>query len=195
MTPSLLFLDPAVVGDRPLPTVRSLCRHYRGVRFVVCGFVDGSEEANYLRIGIRGYLRVDATGPMIKKVVQAVRRGELWISRRTVTLFLTELGFIHAAAETYHSSPGRLSARELQVARLVMTGASNKEIAKALQITERTVKAHLSHIFAKLGISHRVELFGIQDELFAPGACLENETGREVQAEDTTKGQSAKPLM
>ncbi|MBL8432557.1 MAG: helix-turn-helix transcriptional regulator, partial [Dechloromonas sp.] len=51
-----------------------------------------------------------------------------------------------------------LSGRETQVARLVASGASNKEIADQLAITERTVKAHLTVIFEKLGVRDRLQL-------------------------------------
>ena len=51
-----------------------------------------------------------------------------------------------------------LSDRETQVARLVSAGASNKEIAENLLITERTVKAHLSAVFEKLGVRDRLQL-------------------------------------
>lgn len=51
-----------------------------------------------------------------------------------------------------------LSERELQAAKLVAGGASNKEIADQLAITERTVKAHLSAIFEKLGVRDRLQL-------------------------------------
>ncbi|MGH2608184.1 MAG: LuxR C-terminal-related transcriptional regulator [Tepidiformaceae bacterium] len=53
-----------------------------------------------------------------------------------------------------------LSDRELEVARLVARGFSNKQIASELTVSEGTVKAHVSHILAKLGISHRAELIG-----------------------------------
>jgi DNA-binding NarL/FixJ family response regulator len=52
----------------------------------------------------------------------------------------------------------RLSDREQEVARLIMQGAANKDIANTLGITERTVKAHIGHAFEKLGVSNRIEL-------------------------------------
>jgi DNA-binding NarL/FixJ family response regulator len=54
--------------------------------------------------------------------------------------------------------PEELSGREAEVAREVVAGRSNKEIARVLGITERTVKAHLGAIFAKLGVRDRLQL-------------------------------------
>jgi DNA-binding CsgD family transcriptional regulator len=66
---------------------------------------------------------------------------------------------LHAAKLLGHAThPGGLSDREVEVARLVATGISNKQIATELSISERTVARHLSNIFAKLGVSSRAGL-------------------------------------
>jgi two-component system, NarL family, nitrate/nitrite response regulator NarL len=57
-----------------------------------------------------------------------------------------------------HSDPHDLSAREREVVELIAGGGSNKEIAERLGITERTVKAHLTSVFQKLGLSSRLQL-------------------------------------
>jgi DNA-binding CsgD family transcriptional regulator len=54
-----------------------------------------------------------------------------------------------------------LTGRELEVARLVMTGKTNREIAAELFVSEKTVETHLSHAFTKLGVSSRAALAGV----------------------------------
>ena len=56
---------------------------------------------------------------------------------------------------------GELSERELEVLRLLVDGASNKGIAQRLSLSENTVKAHLSHIFNKLGVQSRAEAVAV----------------------------------
>jgi DNA-binding CsgD family transcriptional regulator len=59
------------------------------------------------------------------------------------------------------SGDAGLTGRELEVARLVMTGKTNREIAAELFLSEKTVETHLSHAFAKLGVSSRAALAGV----------------------------------
>ena len=63
-----------------------------------------------------------------------------------------------------------LTARELMVARLVAQGESNREIAEALEITERTVKAHLTAIFEKLQVRDRVQLALAMNNIKTPAS-------------------------
>jgi two-component system, NarL family, nitrate/nitrite response regulator NarL len=86
--------------------------------------------------------------------VRSIRRvagGEYWIDRST----LADWG-----KQSQQRSPAisTLTDRERQVIREIVGGASNKDIASALSITEDTVKRHLTHIFDKIGVSSRLEL-------------------------------------
>jgi DNA-binding NarL/FixJ family response regulator len=63
---------------------------------------------------------------------------------------------------------GRLSRREQDIAELIATGLSNQEVAHRLDITEATVKAHLTHIFQKLMLRGRVQLAALYHRTFSP---------------------------
>jgi DNA-binding NarL/FixJ family response regulator len=113
------------------------------------------EGSQLLPLGIRGY---GNTYIHIKHLMQAIitiESGAVWL----YPAFMRQL--IHgasSAAKNRNALLERLSERERETALLVVEGLSNKEIAKALNITERTVKQHMSNIFEKLGVSDRLSV-------------------------------------
>jgi DNA-binding NarL/FixJ family response regulator len=91
----------------------------------------------------------------------AVHEGELWIRRTLTCRLIDELGRSTAKNKAYRESLGhlnKLTQREYDIAVRVGNGESNKLIANACGITERTVKAHLTEVFQKLGVSDRLNL-------------------------------------
>lgn len=90
--------------------------------------------------------------------------------------------------------PSSLTSRELEVARLVAEGLSNREIAAALVLTERTTESHLTHIFTKLGVRSRTQLAtwaierGVSEFSTMPDSLATKETGRAPMKEEQTHG-------
>jgi DNA-binding NarL/FixJ family response regulator len=114
-----------------------------------------------LAAGAAGCCNSHAAPAVLGQVALVVGNGGLWVGQSLLsqlvgatTRRLEALGETSAAGDWSAS----LSAREAQVARLVAEGAANKEIAARLTITERTVKAHLTAIFEKLGVRDRLQL-------------------------------------
>ena len=89
-------------------------------------------------------------------------RGEVWIRRSLTAQLLEQLGERMRTATLSRKSEADLLAeltkREREIASLVARGENNKIIARNLDITERTVKAHLTEIFRKLGVTDRLKL-------------------------------------
>lgn len=100
-----------------------------------------------IEAGAAGYLLKDAPPETIVSAIRTVAAGHIFLppelSARVVRGIRTPLP--------------RLTQREIEVLKLVDTGASNKEIARALFVSEATVKSHLVHIFTKLGVDSRVK--------------------------------------
>jgi two-component system NarL family response regulator len=119
-------------------------------------------ELELFKAGARGHCSRDIDPQLLKRIVVAIRLGELWIRRSMVPRLLDELGMRFAGATPDRRSViGRLAFltdREREIAALVGNGGSNKQIARQLDISERTVKAHLTEIFRKLGIADRLRL-------------------------------------
>lgn len=110
-----------------------------------------------LAIGARGYCHALATPEMLRDVAAAVEHGGLWIGPELMTRLIQGLPG-RVATPARNPDMAGLTERERETAQLVAHGLSNKEIARRLDITERTVKAHLSAIFAKLGLRDRLQL-------------------------------------
>jgi len=109
-----------------------------------------------LAAGARGYCHALATPEMLRDVAAAVRHGGLWVGADLVQRLLRSLP--GQSAEAVEDDLALLSDRERETAQLVAQGLSNKEIARRLDITERTVKAHVSSVFSKLGLRDRLQL-------------------------------------
>src|SRR5262249_41391006 len=130
---------------------------------VLTGAPDEREGIAVLKAGARGYCHREIDGPLLEKATDVVLNGEIWVGRKLIPHLLEELTVL--TEQRRRETPGRsderlerVTPRERQIVDLLSAGASNKEIAKRLNVTERTVKAHLTAIFRKLGLSGRLQL-------------------------------------
>jgi two-component system response regulator DegU len=110
-----------------------------------------------LKVGANGYLVKDVDSSNLTEAIHAARDGRPYFHHKLAGLALLQM------AKENHSGGGRatndsgLTEREVEVLRLVGKGASNREIATQLFISEKTAKNHLTHIFEKLGVSDRTQ--------------------------------------
>ncbi len=134
-----------------------------GARVVVLTAVEDPLQAKQaLEAGANGYLHYLAATPVLRQVGQVVEVGGLWLGvdlmRQLVFSTAKTLNTYSLNSAAQKSHLDLLSAREQDVAKAVAAGKSNKEVAKELDITERTVKAHLSAVFEKLKVRDRLHL-------------------------------------
>lgn len=108
--------------------------------------------------GARGYCHTLATPALLNQVAIVVSYGGLWVGPELMSRIVSATHRVLGAGPTSHPSLEQLTARERDVAEAVARGATNKEVARQLNITERTVKAHLGAVFAKLGVRDRLQL-------------------------------------
>jgi DNA-binding NarL/FixJ family response regulator len=128
-----------------------------------------AEAQLVMRLGVAAYCHAYSDANVLGEVMQVVSHGGIWLGQE----FLLKL--IGVGTLVTHTHPDKvltllelLSERERAVARLVATAKSNKEIARKLDITERTVKAHLSAIFAKLKVQDRLQVALLLNERGLP---------------------------
>lgn len=101
---------------------------------------------------ISGVLMSRSEPALLKKAIKAVHRGEVWLDKHTVKSILHGINAIKG------DTNAALSAREREIVSLIGKGLRNKEIAGRLNISETTVKAHVTRIFQKLNLKARSEL-------------------------------------
>lgn len=122
-----------------------------------------ADQVALFKLGVHGFCQRDISAELLVKAVESVVNGELWMPRTLITRIIDELTQGSTAAKSSSALHGGavidcLTPRELEVARMVHKGGNNKIIARKLDISERTVKAHLSSIFRKLNIENRLHL-------------------------------------
>lgn len=154
---TLLWLETSI---KDWPTVLRGLRH-TGVPCVVLSMTPQVDEvALALDQGAKGYAHAWSTPVVLQQIAQVVTHGGHWVGAE----FMQRL--VAAAARIPPTEPGEdrdillamLSTREREVALAVAKGMTNKEVARELNITERTVKAHLAAVFEKLGVRDRLHL-------------------------------------
>lgn len=109
-----------------------------------------------LKQGVSAYGNTYMTPLNLKNVINTVKDNKIWVHPELMSFIIQNSTLNNKNLE--NKKIDELSPRELEVSKLVAKGLSNKEIADNLNITERTVKAHISSIFTKLEIKDRVTL-------------------------------------
>jgi DNA-binding NarL/FixJ family response regulator len=123
-----------------------------------------------LAAGASGYCSALTLPAVLQQVAGVVEHGGLWVGPQLMRRLMQ--GMAVRSTEATGPALEMLSQRERQVAEAVARGATNKEIARVMNITERTVKAHLSAAFEKLGVRDRMQLSllvnGVEDSTRQP---------------------------
>jgi len=129
------------------------------VRIIVTG--PGGNDEDILRAiaaGAKGYIPEDASPAEFRQAIRLVHGGEVWAPRRVLANFIERVTASAATRQTKPRDGQMLSRRQRQVLGLLAVGSSNREIAKDLGLTERTVKAHVAGLLRKIGAPNRIAL-------------------------------------
>lgn len=166
LRPAILLLDlglPRFAGVKSLPALQCVSPLTKIVLFSRASDQDQTEAIAAIKAGARGYCQVDIPPVLLKKAVERIQLGEIWVGRNVILHLLEELiSVTERQQQNPPAQPDRrledLTPREREIAGLIGEAASNKEIASRFSISEKTVKAHLTAIFRKLGLADRLHL-------------------------------------
>jgi DNA-binding NarL/FixJ family response regulator len=152
--PAVVLLDLRLPRRSGIEVMKQARAEGLPCRFLVLTTYDTDEYITpALAAGAHGYLLKDATPDELARGVRSVVQGHAALEAGVATRLLERM------AEGARGD--ELSPRELDVLRLLVSGAGNKAIAAGLDLSENTVKTHLSRIFAKLGVQSRAEAVAI----------------------------------
>ena len=162
--PDIILLDinmPVMNGIETLQALKKKRKKYKVLMLTVHNEVEYLLKA--VDIGIDGYLLKDADSKELKRAITSVSSGEKFIQPSLIPLLNSKL----IARDLDKEKLEKLSNREIQVLKLVSIGMFNKEIGKKLDISERTVKNHMSNIFKKIECIDRTQaaVFAIRNGL------------------------------
>ncbi len=111
-----------------------------------------------LKNGARGYFDDSLPVEKLNEALKLILHGEVWVERHVISGLIDELVEVPSISDEQQHALDTLSPKEMEVAKQVSYGATNKMIARAMNITERTVKSHLTSIFQKMEIPDRLSL-------------------------------------
>lgn len=154
--PHVILLDYEALGPNCEGLIARLRRTVAEARTLVFATRSGDETTvSVLRAGAAGLVGKQLGYPALLAALRAVANGELWAHRRVTAQAFDQL---LTPAPRGPELPSRLTKREWEVIEGVGRGLRNREIARTLGISERTVKSHLNNIFAKTRVNSRFAL-------------------------------------
>ena len=159
--PDVVLMDVRLPDGTGVDACREIHAACPGTRVLfLSSYADEEAMLAAVFVGAHGYLLKEIGGDALVRAIKAVAAGQS-ILDPAATRVMTERLHSLSSSVTAGGAGGPLSAQEQRVLALVARGKTNKEIAAALDLSDKTVKNYLSNIFQKLQVSHRAEAAAI----------------------------------
>jgi DNA-binding NarL/FixJ family response regulator len=153
LRPDVVLMDLVMPRLDGVGAMRELRRRLPGTRVIVLtSFAEDERLLPAIQAGAAGYLLKNVAPPELARAVRAAHAGEALIDPVIAARLVDAI-----AQPAGEPAPERLTAREQEVLTLIARGYSNKRIALELGIAEKTVKTHVGHVLAKLGVTDRTQ--------------------------------------
>lgn len=153
--PDVMLLDISMPGGG-LNAVAAILERRPAQKIIVLTVSEShSDVATALKLGAKGYVLKGVGSRVLSEILRAVQGGEMYLSPALSARMIADLSQV--GNQPSATGIRDLTEREYDVLRLVAAGLSNKRIARDLDLHEKTIKHHLTRIFAKLNVSNRTE--------------------------------------
>jgi len=155
LQPDLVLMDISMPGMNGLDALREIKAKQPNTQVVMLTVSeDDADLFEAMNSGARGYLLKDMKAEDFLEMIKGLETGEIAISRKTIALLIDS--FMDPSRREAVQED-LLSAREVEILRLVADGMTNKSIAHSLGISENTVKYHIKNILRKMQVNNRTE--------------------------------------
>lgn len=162
--PDIVLLDVNMIGMNGIEVLKEIRKNHIPVKVAMLTVHNEVEYlVNLVDIGVEGYILKDSSSAELVRAIRHIYQGETYIQPDLIPALNSRL--VHRDED--REKIDALTRRELEVLKLVAKGHFNKEIAIQLDISERTVKNHISSIFRKIDVSDRTQaaVFAIKNNL------------------------------
>lgn len=159
--PDMIILDLDLDGESGLELIPQLQAAADQARvLVLTGIIDAQQHYQAVRMGAVGLVQKWQDVAVLLQAIERVAAGEAWLDPGMVANVLVDISRARSAKREDPEvvKVATLTEREREVVVLIGEGLQNRSIAEQLSITETTVRHHLTSVFAKLGVSNRLEL-------------------------------------
>lgn len=164
--PDIALIDISMPGNG-FEAVREIVERWPVTRAVLLTASEEDEDVyRALKLGASGFILKGISARELISAVEAIASGETFLSPSLATRLLTVL----RSNSTSQAQSAKLSGQEMKVLSCLVDGMSNSEIGEALEISLKTVKFHLTNIFAKTGAKSRVQLALLARDLITADA-------------------------
>ena len=155
--PDVILMDINMPGTNGLQAIKEIKKEKINSRIIVLTIHEDREYLfKTLQMGAEGYVLKDAEPSVLIEAIRNVYSGQSYIQPNMTMELVREFNRVTLREKERHDA-NNLTTRETEVLELIAEGMINKEIAKKLYISEKTVKNHVSSIFRKLNVSDRTQ--------------------------------------
>ncbi|WP_028923105.1 response regulator [Pseudonocardia acaciae] len=150
LTPDVVLMDLLMPGTDGITATQRIRAEVDGTEVLaLTSVLEDASVVGAVQAGAVGYLLKDTQAEQLCKAIKAAARGQVQLAPEAAARLVREV--------RAPDSPETLTGREVDVLRALARGLTNREIGRALNIGERTVKTHVSHLLGKLGLQSRTQ--------------------------------------